>query len=245
MLTVGNLSKTLPGGKLLLRNISFSVAEGEFVGILGSSGVGKTILIRCLNYLTTPDAGEVTLRNGKFSFDVYRSKGRELREVRRNIAMVFQGFNLVGRLSVLENTLIGRLGYIGAFRSILGRFSEEEEEQAMNALRRLGVGDLAYRRAETLSGGEQQRVAIARALFQHSSVLLADEPVANLDPRTAEEIMGYFREITLEGNLCTLAVLHQPELVRQFCSRALAIKDGTVIYDGSATLSDEDIKGIY
>jgi len=246
MLTIGNLSKTLPDGKLLLKGISFNVAEGEFVGILGLSGVGKTILIRCLNRLTTPDAGEIILHsNGHIHFDIGRSKARELREIRRNIAMIFQGFNLVGRLSVLENVLIGGLGRVGVFRSIAGSFNREETRLALAALSRVGIKDLSYRRAETLSGGEQQRAAIAKAIVQQSRVLLADEPVANLDPRTAVEVMNYLREITLEDNLCTLAVLHQPELARQFCTRVIAIRDGMMIYDDSAELTNEDISRIY
>ncbi len=245
MLTVSKLSKVLPDGKPLLKEVSFEVGEGEMVGILGLSGVGKTVLLRCLNRLTEPDGGDVFLKYNGTVLDVAGWRDRELREIRRHFAMVFQSFNLVGRLTALENVLVGRLGCMSTLKGIVGRFSEEDKDAALSYLERLGVGHIAHRRAETLSGGEQQRVAFARARFQGCHVLLADEPVANLDPRTADEVMMQLAEITEAGGICTLAVMHQPDLVRKYCQRVLGIKDGVVVYDGKADLSDEDLDYIY
>ena len=244
MMEAKNLSKTLPNGKLLLNGISFSVSEGDVVGVLGLSGVGKTVLIRCLNALTKPDSGSVVLGYDG-GLDITSCSGKRLKEARRSIAMIFQSFNLMDRLSVLDNVLIGRLGYKGTFGSLFGRFTAEERESALKALERLGVAELAQRRAETLSGGEQQRVAIARAIVQKPRVLLADEPVANLDPSTAETIMEYLERITMEDKLCTLVVLHQPYLMYKYCTKALAIRDGVVCYDGPPLLTGEELNAIY
>jgi phosphonate transport system ATP-binding protein len=248
MLQITNLQKKLPDGRLLLKDISLQVREGEFVGILGLSGVGKTILIRCLNRLTTPDGGEVRLERDGHQvgpFNLTSCSEKELKTARRSIAMVFQNYNLVGRLSVLENVLIGKLGYMSLWDSLMSRFSDEDKEQAMGALEIVGLTALAKRRVETLSGGEKQRVAIARAVMQKPWVLLADEPVANLDPKTSREVMAYLKLITEEQHLCTLAVLHQPDLVQEYCTRAVGIKTGTVIYDGMARLSNDALTAIY
>ena len=245
MLTVDHLRKRLPGGKLLLRDINFSVGEGEFVAILGLSGTGKTILLRCINRLTTPDGGEIVLTDNGNPLNITQSDAGEIRELRRRIGMIFQSFNLVKRRSVIENVLIGKLGRIGMVRSLMRRFADDDIEMAHRALNRVGISDLADRRAGTLSGGEQQRVAIARSIMQDPCLLLADEPVANLDPTTAEVVMEHLRSISVGNGISTLAVLHQPELARRYATRVLGVRDGVIVYDGDARLSDDDFEVIY
>jgi len=245
MLTVDHLSKRLPNGKLLLRDINFSVGEGEFVAILGLSGTGKTILLRCINRLTTPDGGKIVLIDNGNLLNITQSDAGEIREVRRQIGMIFQSFNLVKRRSVIENVLIGKLGRIGTIRSLMRRFADEDVEMAHRALSRVGISDLADRRAGTLSGGEQQRVAIARSIVHDPCLLLADEPVANLDPTTAEVVMKHLRSISVDNGISALAVLHQPELARKYATRVLGVRDGVIVYDGDARLSDDDFETIY
>ncbi len=245
MLEVKALSKRLPDGRPLLKGISFDVREGELVGIIGLSGVGKTVLLRCINRLTEPDGGEICLRCDGEEYRITGINGHKLRDIRRKFAMVYQDFNLVGRLTVLDNVLIGRLGRISTLKSMIKRFSLADKEEALEWLSRLGIENLAPRRAETLSGGEMQRVALARAMMQGCQVLLADEPVANLDPKTAEEVMGQLVEITEKNNLRTLAVMHQPELVRRYCHRVIAIKEGIVAYDGKADIDEQVLAHVY
>ena len=245
MLTVEKLAKILPDGKPLLRDISFSVGRGELVAILGLSGVGKTVLLRCINRLTTPDSGEIILNGESEPFEITNCNIRELRAVRRRIGMIFQNFGLVNRLSVLENVLTGRLGYTDTLHNLFFGFSDEEADMALKALDRVGIADLAHRRSGTLSGGEMQRVAIARAIMQEPYLLLADEPIANLDPTTSERIMGILKEITVSQKIGTLAVLHQPEIARKYATRVIGIKNGVVCYDGKPNISEEDWATIY
>jgi phosphonate transport system ATP-binding protein len=242
MLSVKNVAKRLPDGRLLLRDISFDVKKGEFVGILGESGVGKTVLLRCINGLTAPDNGEVLIAG---SDAIYRVNGdsKERRKVQRQIGMIFQGSILVKRLSALENVLTGRLGWISPFRSLLYGFTDAEVSTALAALEKVGVKHLAYRRAETLSGGEMQRVAIARALVQEPFLLLADEPVSSLDPKNTELVLECMQPLTEQ--MPVIGVFHSPKLVSQYCTRAIGIKDGTVIYDGSPHISGDMLDKIY
>jgi len=244
-LAIENLSKRLPNGKLLLKNVSFQVDRGEFVAILGMSGVGKTILLRCINRLTTPDGGRITLNGRGDPVEITAEDTRDLRVIRRHIGMVFQNFSLVKRLSVLDNVLMGRLGYVNPIENLLFGFTKEEAEMAIGALESVGIKDLAGRMAGTLSGGEMQRVAIARALMQDPYLLLADEPVANLDPATSERIMSLLRAITVSKGIGTLAVLHQPEIAKKYATRVIGIRDGVVCYDGDPNLSVEDFVAIY
>jgi phosphonate transport system ATP-binding protein len=243
MLSVKNVAKKLPDGRLLLKDISFEVKKGEFVGILGESGVGKTVLLRCINGLTTPDSGEVIINGGHYTQKINGKKGKDLREIQRHIGMIFQGSILVKRLSVLENVLTGRLGWISPIRSLVYGFTDDEVEVAMEALEKVGVRHLADRRAETLSGGEMQRVAIARALFQEPYLLLADEPVSNLDPKNTEMVLDYLQPLTRQ--MAIVGVFHSPKLVSQYCTRAIGIKDGVVLYDGSPHISPSMLVEIY
>jgi phosphonate transport system ATP-binding protein len=243
MLTIQNISKRLPDGRLLLKDISFKVERKEFVGILGASGVGKTVLLRCLNGLTTPDSGEVVVNGDGDPKKINGCRGREIRKIRQRIGVIFQGFNLVKRISVIENVMTGRLGRIHPLRSLFYGFSDEESEMALNALEKVGIKHLVKRKVETLSGGEMQRVAIARALVQEPYLLLADEPVANLDPLNAEVVMDCLKPLTEEMTI--VGVFHQPEIVRKYCTRAIGIKDGLMVYDGSPDISISDMKNIY
>jgi phosphonate transport system ATP-binding protein len=243
MLSIKNIAKKLPDGRLLLKDISFEVKKGEFIGILGESGAGKTVLLRCINGLTTPDSGEVVINGDQAPQKINGKKGKELRAIQQHIGMIFQGSILVKRLSVLENVLTGRLGRISPVRSLLYGFTDEEVEIALDALEKVGIKHLAYRRAETLSGGEMQRVAIARALFQEPYLLLADEPVANLDPKNTEVVLDYLQPLTRE--MAIIGVFHTPKIVSKYCTRAIGIKDGVVFYDGSPDLSPSTLEAIY
>lgn len=243
MLSIKNIAKKLPDGRMLLKDISFEVKKGEFVGIMGESGVGKTVLLRCINGLTAPDSGEVIINGDQFPQKINGKKGGDLRKIQRQIGMIFQGSVLVKRLSVLENVLTGRLGRISPLRSLLYGFTDEEVEIALQALEKVGIGQLAYRRAETLSGGEMQRAAIARALFQEPYLLLADEPVSNLDPKNTEIVLDYLQPLTRE--MAIIGVFHTPKIVSKYCTRAIGIKDGMVFYDGCPTLSPGILEALY
>ncbi len=243
MLSLRNIAKKLPDGRLLLKEISFDVQKGEFVGILGESGVGKTVLLRCINGLTRPDHGEVIINGDGHPEKINGKKGRELRIIRRKIGMIFQGSILVKRISVLENVLTGGLGRIPSVRSLVYGFTDEEVHQALNALDQVGIQSLAHRRAETLSGGEMQRVAIARAIFQKPILLLADEPVSNLDPKNTEVVLDCLKPLTEQ--MAIIGVFHAPKLVAQYCTRVIGLRDGRVVYDGAPDLSEEMLSLIY
>jgi phosphonate transport system ATP-binding protein len=244
MIEVKNLTKTLPNGRKLLDGISFKVKKGEFVGILGPSGAGKTLTLRCLNGLLKPDSGSVIVEDengGKH--DICKIRKRELRQVRQRIGVIFQGYHLVKRLSVLENVMIGKLGQIGTFRSLFYGFTDQEAEDALKALEQVKIADKAQSRTGSLSGGEMQRVAIARAIFQSPTLLLADEPISNLDPSNAKTIMKLIRPLSV--NIPVVGVFHQPEMTAKYCSRVIAIKEGKVIYDGEPKLSNKKLEEIY
>lgn len=244
MITVTNLTKRLPDGRVLLNGITFTVRRGEFVGVLGPSGAGKSLTMRCIIGLTSVSDGEVVFsgEHGK-SYRTTAIGGRELRRARRNIGVIFQGSNLVRRLSVLENVLIGRLGRIHPLRSWLYGFTDREAEEAMAALARVGMADFAARTTGSLSGGEMQRVAIARAIFQRPLCYLADEPIASLDPQNSRTIMRLLQPLSQEHPI--LGAFHQPELTAEFCTRVLAIRRGTVIYDGPPKLTRAQLAEIY
>ncbi|HAP31603.1 MAG TPA: phosphonate ABC transporter ATP-binding protein [Firmicutes bacterium] len=243
LITVKGLSKKLPDGTLLLKDISFQVEKGEFVALFGESGVGKTVLLRCVNGLTAPDSGEVIINGDGEPQRVNGKRGKELRRIRRRIGMIFQGSNLVKRLSVLENVMTGRLGWISPARSLLYGFTDKEVERALEALAKVGVRHLAFRRAETLSGGEMQRVAIARAILQEPYLLLADEPVASLDPKNAEVVLDYLRPLTEQ--MAIIGVFHHLDIVRKYCTRAIGIKDGVVAYDGKPDVPPHLLSAVY
>lgn len=244
MLQVQNLTRRLPDGRKLLSGLTFQVQKGEFVGVLGASGAGKSLMMRAIVGLTSVSEGDVafTDENG----EVYRTTsvgGRELRRARRNIGVIFQGSNLVRRLSVLDNVMIGRLGRIHPVRSWLYGFTDREAAEAMATLDRVRMADFAARLTGSLSGGEMQRVAIARAIFQKPLFYLADEPVASLDPRNSEIIMQLLQTLSREHPI--LGAFHQPELVTRYCTRVIAIRKGAIVYDGSPRLSSDELTAIY
>jgi phosphonate transport system ATP-binding protein len=244
MLSVSSIHKTLANGKCLIDKVSFTVAKGEFVSILGSSGAGKSLTLRCIIGLTKPDQGEVTLTSPQG--EVFRTIGvnnRQLRHARRRIGMMFQGSNLVKRLSVLENVMIGRLGQIHPLRSWIRGFLDSEAREAIVALDRVQMADFAGRLAGSLSGGEMQRVAIARAIFQQPLIYLADEPISSLDPRNAEAIMALLQPLSLETPV--LGAFHQPEMVARYCTRVIGMRQGAVVYNGSPRLTQRQLDDLY
>ncbi len=218
------LSKSF-GARRALRDATFSVQPGEFIAVLGASGSGKTTLFRCLTRLVEPDAGEITLGGQRFS----GLSGARLAEARRQIGVVFQQFNLVRRLSALDNVLAGRLAAAPLWRVLLRSFDAGDERLAIEALIAVGLAEHLDQRADTLSGGQQQRVAIARALAQRSRIILADEPVASLDPETADAVLGILRGLTRSSGIAVLTTLHQPELAQKYADRVLRMDGGRLL----------------
>ncbi len=244
MLEVKDLVKSLPNGRKLLDGISFKVNKGEFVGILGRSGAGKTLTLRCLNGLLKPDSGSVLLTDANgTNVDICKVSKRQLRVARQKIGVIFQGYHLVKRLSALENVLIGRLGQINTWRSLLYGFTDTEAQQALLALEQVNMGHMAMAKTGSLSGGEMQRIAIARAIFQSPSLLLADEPISNLDPSNAKVIMKLIKPLSL--TVPVVGVFHQPDMTAKYCTRVIAIKDGKVMYDGDPQVSEALLEEIY
>jgi len=244
MLAVSNISVALPDGRKLVDRVTFSVGRGEFVSILGSSGAGKSLTLRCIVGLTQPVEGRVTLAGPDgTSYSTTRVNGRELRRARRHMGLIFQGSNLVKRLTVLENVMLGRLGHINPVRSWLIGFTNREAQEAMDALDRVNMASFAARLAGSLSGGEMQRVSIARAIHQRPLVYLADEPISSLDPKNAEAIMSILLPLSRETTV--VGAFHQPAVVAQYCTRVLGLRRGRVVYDGSAKLSERELEAIY
>lgn len=235
ILSVRQLVKTYPNGVQALKGVSFDVQKGEFLVIIGLSGSGKSTLLRCLNRLHDPTSGEI-LFNGT---DIAKVEGDEVRSVRRRIGMIFQHFNLIPRHSVLSNVLMGRLGGTSNWASIFGRWTQEDRQRALEYLRLVGISEKAKIRADQLSGGQQQRVAIARALTQNPEILLADEPVASLDPATCHTVMDYLRKVNRELGITVVANLHFLSLVREYATRVIALKGGEIVYEGSPHNIDE------
>jgi phosphonate transport system ATP-binding protein len=242
-LIVEHLTKIYERGEVLaLDDVSFSVKKGEFLVLIGLSGSGKSTLLRCINRLIEPTAGRVIFDG----IDVTAASSRELRRLRRRIAMIFQHFNLVKRSSVLTNVLSGRLGYVNPGTSAIHRFPKQDVEMAMVNLERVGIPEQAYKRADELSGGQRQRVGIARALMQKPDLLMADEPVSALDPATSHSVMQYLEQMNREDGVTVLASLHFLSLARRYGSRILALKDGKIVFEGlPAEIDEVKFKEIY
>jgi len=234
MLLIEHLVKTYPGGVRGLDDVSLEVHDGEFVVLIGLSGSGKSTLLRCVNRLVEPSSGRIVL-NG---IDVTAAQGAELRRVRRGIGMIFQQFNLVKRATVLTNVLTGRLGYVSPWQATLQHFGEQDYRRALANLERVGLRDRARQRADRLSGGQQQRVAIARALMQEPRIMLADEPVASLDPATSHSVLQYLQQINRDG-MTVICSLHFLSLARTYGTRVVALKGGRLIFDGLPSEIDE------
>lgn len=241
ILSVRGLSKSYNSDIHALRGVDIEMKEGEFLVILGPSGAGKSTLMRCLNRLVEPTEGKIFHNDQEIT-----GKRRNLRAVRRQFGMVFQQFNLVKRLSVLTNVLTGRLAYRSTWRSLFYNFSKEDKRIAVECLARVNMDHKAFQRADTLSGGEQQRVAIARALAQQPAIILADEPVASLDPKIARQVLTYLKQIGRELGITVLCNLHQVEYTREFAERIIGMSRGKVVFEGTAAdLNDEILHRIY
>jgi phosphonate transport system ATP-binding protein len=241
VLELKGVSKTYPGGVHALGSVSFGVPAGQFLVILGPSGAGKSTLMRCINRLVDPSSGQIIFEAREIT-----GRGRDLRAIRRQFGMVFQQFNLVKRLSVLTNVLTGRLGYRSVWRSLAYSFPESDKRIAVECLARVNMEHKAFQRADTLSGGEQQRVAIARALAQQPKLILADEPVASLDPKIARQVLTYLRQVAKELGITVLCNLHQVDYAREFAERIVGMSRGAVVFDGPAgELTEQVIRKIY
>jgi phosphonate transport system ATP-binding protein len=245
MLEVINLTKVYGDGTVALKNVSFKVEEGEFLIIIGLSGSGKSTLLRCINRLIDPTEGDI-IWDG---VNLAKLDGEELRAARRKIGMIFQHFNLVKRSSVLTNVLSGRLGYSPTFQTLMHRFSKKDQQSAWDNLARLGIEDQALKRADELSGGQQQRVGIARALMQNPELILADEPVASLDPVLAHSILNHLEKLNQEDKLTIVCSLHYLDLVQRYASRVIGLRDGEIVYRGTReqirSMTDEEFQEIY
>jgi len=242
MIKFKNVSVTYPGGVKALDDVSLEIEKGDFLIIVGMSGAGKSTLLRTVNNLVKPTNGEVLVD----SKNVTNANKRELKEIRSDIGMIFQTFNLVNRSSVLKNVLTGRLSQVSTIRSILGLWPQEDKQIAFEALNKVEILEKAYVRGSNLSGGQQQRVGIARALAQKPKVMLADEPVASLDPITSRVVMKYLKEINQELGITTIVNLHFLDLAKEFGERLIGLKEGKLVYDGKVgDVSDQDFENIY
>ncbi len=241
MLQISGLSR-LYGDRFAAHDISLEIPSGSFVGVIGRSGAGKSTLLRMINRLVDPSAGTVVFDG----IAVTALKGRELRNWRRRCAMIFQQFNLVGRVDVLTNVLMGRLGHMASWRAMLKMWSHEDRVIALAALEQLDIASLAAQRADQLSGGQQQRVAICRALVQEPDIILADEPIASLDPRNTKVVMDALLRINREFGITVICNLHSLDLARSYCDRLVGMAQGRVVFDDvPAALTEEVARELY
>lgn len=215
-------------GPDILKGVSINVDPGDFFAIIGPSGAGKSTLIRCINRLVEPTSGDVLL-NGE---NITKMGRRALRKARRNMAMIFQEFNLVERMSVMDNVLSGRLGYVGTFRSLLRMYPRREIRRALDLLERVGLSEFVDKRSDELSGGQRQRVGIARALIQEPRILLVDEPTSSLDPKIAREVMGMIKTMSEELDVPVLCNIHDVQLALEFSNKVVGLQDGIKKFDG-------------
>jgi len=237
-----NVCKSYSVETTALTNVSFSVEEGEFVTILGPSGSGKSTTLRCINRLVTASGGTITFDG----HDVTRANKREIRQMRKKIGMVFQHYNLVDRLSVIENVLHGRLGHKMTLTGAAGIFTEQEKLRAFEIMEKLGLAEKAYKRCDELSGGQKQRVGIGRALMQEPRLILCDEPIASLDPSTSKVIMDHLRNINKSMNITCILSLHQVDVALRYSKRIIGLAAGQIVYDGPpGEISQEKIHEIY
>jgi phosphonate transport system ATP-binding protein len=242
VLSIRQLTKVYEGGVPALQQATFDVPRGQFLAVIGLSGSGKSTLLRCINRLVEPTSGQVLWGD----LDITAASQEDLRRIRRRIGMVFQHFNLVHRSSVLTNVLAGRLGYVSPAWSLINRFPTADVDKAIRQLERVGISDKARMRADELSGGQQQRVGVARALMQDPEIILADEPVASLDPVLAHSIMQHLEKINKEDGVTVLCSLHFLDLVHRYADRAIALNLGRVVFDGlPQEIDDRRFKEIY
>ena len=237
MLRITDLSKRYKTGDDALKNVSLDVPEGQVLGLIGPSGAGKSTLIRCVNRLVEPTSGSIDLNGVKLE----RMGSRKLRKARRRIGMIFQEYALVERLSVMENVLSGRLGYVGFWASWFRKFPQKDIEEAFRLLERVGLDHMVDKRADELSGGQRQRVGIARALIQDPELLLVDEPTASLDPKTSRQIMRLICELCKERNLSAIINIHDVALAKLYLQRIVGLQDGEVVFDGTPESLDSSV----
>lgn len=254
LLKIQDLKKSYADERPILKGLNINIEKGKFIGLIGLSGAGKSTFLRCINRLVDPSSGQILVPSGAFletndpdeRIDVAQLQGRELRYWRRKTGMIFQQFNIVKRLKVIENVLSGDLGYLPTWRSCLRWFTPAEKEQALINLERVGLLSHAYKRADALSGGEQQRVAIARTLMQKPRLILADEPVASLDPKLSRVVLDILKRVSQEDGITTIVSLHTLELTRLYSDRVIGLAQGEVAFeDAPANLTDEVVAHIY
>ncbi len=242
MISFKNVSKVYPNGVVGLKDVTLDIEQGEFVAIIGLSGAGKSTMIRTINRMIDVTSGELVV-NGT---DVMKLSGKKLRKFRRNIGMIFQSFNLVNRTTVIKNVLTSTVPDMNVFSALLGLFTKKQKLNALEALDKVGILEKAYTRCDQLSGGQQQRVALARTLNQNPSIILADEPVAALDPVTAHQVMDDFKNINKNMNITILINIHHVDLALEYADRVIGIRAGNIVYDGPANqISKEMLDVIY
>ncbi|UPO89658.1 phosphonate ABC transporter ATP-binding protein [Niallia sp. Man26] len=242
ILKITNLAKTYNGGTLALKDINLEVKKGEFIAVIGPSGAGKSTLLRSINRLIEPTEGTIEFHNQH----IEKVNKNELRKIRSKMGMIFQHYNLIYRSSVLENVLHGRLGYMGSLAGVFNRYKEADKREAIMLLEKVGLEAEIYKRADELSGGQKQRVGVCRALAQNPELILADEPIASLDPKSSTVVMDAIYKNCKEQGIACLVNLHQVDVAKRYATRIVAVKAGTIIFDGEASeLTDAMIKYLY
>ena len=242
MIEFKNVYKTYPNGFTALKDVNLQIEQGEFVAIIGLSGAGKSTILRCINRMHAVTKGTLTVDG----VNVNSLKGAELRRYRRKVGMIFQSFNLVSRSTAIKNVLTADVPDMNFFKVLFGIFSKEQKMRALESLDKVGILDKAYTRCDQLSGGQQQRVALARTLNQNPKIILADEPVASLDPITARQVMQDFVRINKDYNISILLNIHHIDLALQYCDRVLGVRAGEIVFDGPAsTITQEQIDYVY
>lgn len=243
MIKFEKVGKIYPNGVEALKNVDLEIKQGEFIAIIGLSGAGKSTLIRLVNKMHPITAGRLTVNDVLVDETL---KGDKLRKFRREIGMIFQSFNLIMRTTVLKNVLAAKVAEMSVLRSFLGLYSEADKIAALSALEQLGILDKAYTRADQLSGGQQQRVALARTLTQDPKIILADEPVASLDPVTANQVMSDFKRVNEDFNITIIANMHHVDMALNYASRVIGIREGEIVFDGpSSQITNDILKAVY
>ncbi|MBQ0001138.1 MAG: phosphonate ABC transporter ATP-binding protein [Clostridiales bacterium] len=242
MINFKNVYKTYPNGFTALKDVNLQIEQGEFVAVIGLSGAGKSTILRCINRMHDISSGSLTVDG----VEVNTLKGKELRSYRRKVGMIFQSFNLVSRSTVLRNVLTADVPDMNFFKVLFGIFSKEQKMRALESLDKVGILDKAYTRCDQLSGGQQQRVALARTLNQNPTIILADEPVASLDPITAKAVMEDFVRINKEYKISILLNIHHVDLALKYCDRVIGVRAGEIVFDGPAsTITQEQLDYVY
>lgn len=242
LLTIRNLRKSYGQNIYVLKGVNVEFTAEEFVAVIGPSGAGKSTFMRCINRMIDPSEGEIIFDG----VHMEKIKGKALRRQRSDIGMIFQHYNLIGRVNVIKNVLYGRLGKMPLWKSLFGLYGEQDKQEAYRLLEKVGLAEYIYKRADTLSGGQMQRVGICRAIVQQPKLLLADEPIASLDPKSADVVMDQLKSITTERKLTCLVNLHQVEYAQKYASRIIGLKEGRIVFDGAPVeLTKEIIADIY